>query len=131
MISRVPFHEGNSLALHSVSNDDSRPIAHVLCLFQRFDYLAKIETVNLEDMPVESLPLVGEWLHGHYLFSQTVLLNPVSIDYGGFVFRVLFFGPPCRFPSLVPLPPTIPPPHRISRLLLLCLFHQRPPHRYS
>src|SRR5260370_40487348 len=88
MISRVPFHEGNSLALHSVSNDDSRPIAHVLCLFQRFDYLAKIETVNLEDMPVESLPLVGECLHGHYFFSQTVLLNPVSIDYGGYVCRL-------------------------------------------
>src|SRR5260370_6124175 len=111
MISRVPFHEGNSLALHSVSNDDSRPIAHVLCLFQRFDYLAKIETVNLEDMPVESLPLVCEWLHGHYLFSQTVLLNPVSIDYGGVGVEVLFFGPPRRFPRLSPLPPSPAPPN--------------------
>src|SRR5712691_11955278 len=91
MISRIPFHERDSLPLHSVGYDNSRPIAHVLRLFQRFDYLTKIEPVDLEDMPVESLPLVGKWLHRHYLFSQTVLLNPVSIDYGGKVAEFEFW----------------------------------------
>src|SRR5438094_10466682 len=78
MIRRIPFHEGNSLPLYGVSYDDGGPIPHILCLFQRLNYLTKIESVNLKDVPVESLPFVCQRLHRHDLFSQTILLYSIS-----------------------------------------------------
>src|SRR6266550_4580122 len=80
MIRRIPFHEGNSLTLYGVSYDDGGPIPHILCLFQRHNYLTKIESVNLKDVPVESLPFVCQRLHRHDLFSQTILLYSISIN---------------------------------------------------
>src|SRR5438445_6008881 len=47
MISRVPLHERDPLALYRVCYDYSRPVPHVLRFFQGFDYLTKIEPINL------------------------------------------------------------------------------------
>src|SRR5712691_6206766 len=82
-----------------MGDDHGRSVSHALRLFQGVDYLTKVETVDLQDMPIERLPLVAHRFHRHDLLRKTVLLDPVSVDDAGQIVKIEFRRSHRRLPS--------------------------------
>src|SRR5207245_11705908 len=63
-----------------------------MSLLDRREDLAEVVPVDREDMPVERLPFLREWLERHDVLRAALLLDPVPVDEGGQVVEAVLRG---------------------------------------
>src|SRR5688572_15403793 len=79
--SRV-LHEGNTLALDSVGDDDCRAVHHRSGPFQGVDHGVLVVAVDFLHIPAESTPLIGKGVLTHDVLNIAIILHAVTVNDG-------------------------------------------------
>ena len=98
---RVLLHERHALALVRRRDHDLRPPADALRLLQRREHLAHVVAVgDLDHVPAEGAPLLGQRVHAHDVRCRPIVLEAVAIDDGRHLVEFEVGGSHHRLPVL-------------------------------
>src|SRR3989344_1967482 len=90
----------HSLTWYSMSDDHHWLFKYIFCLFKSSIEITKIMPPNFDHMPIKCSPFVCKWFQWHYIFSKTIYLYIISINYRYQVSQFLSTCEHYRLPSI-------------------------------
>jgi hypothetical protein len=90
----------DAIAFDSIGYNDRRLVLHCQRLVNCIYHLLNPVSIYFNHVPIESNPLVTDRIEWHYVFGESILLNPVSIQYCSHIIQSEFGRRHCGFPNL-------------------------------